>query len=121
MLDAAARIAAAAGEGLQSDGSLICERRADGTCDLERHWWVQAENVVGQLWLWRHHGDDTALARAAACWSYIRDRLVDSAGGEWWWGILSDGTPDRANDKAGFWKCPYHNTRMCLEAMELLE
>lgn len=121
VLDAAARIAAAAGEGLQSDGSLICERRANGTCDFERHWWVQAENVVGQLWLWRHHGDDTALARAAACWSYIRDCLVDSAGGEWWWGILSDGTPDRANDKAGFWKCPYHNTRMCLEAMELLE
>lgn len=119
--DAAARIAAAAGDGLQTDGSLIYERHADGTSDLERHWWVQAENVVGQLWLWRYHGDDAALARAAACWDYIRDRLIDHTGGEWWWGILSDGTPDRANDKAGFWKCPYHNTRMCLETMELLK
>ena len=81
---------------------------------------MQAENVVGQLWLWRFHGDQTAYGRAAACWTYIRDRIVDPEGGEWWWGILPDGREDRANDKAGFWKCPYHNSRMCLEAMALL-
>ncbi len=113
-------IATAAAEGIRSDGSMIYERHADGTLDEERHWWVQAENVVGQLWLWRYHGDTTAYDRAAACWAYIRDRIVDKAGGEWWWGVLPDGSEDRANDKAGFWKCPYHNSRMCLEAMELL-
>ena len=114
------KIAAAAAEGIRNDGSMIYERHADGTPDEERHWWVQAENVVGQLWLWRFHGDQTAYGRAAACWTYIRDRIVDPEGGEWWWGILPDGREDRANDKAGFWKCPYHNSRMCLEAMALL-
>ena len=34
---------------------------------------------------------------------------------------LPDGTPDLANPKAGFWKCPYHNTRMCLEILKLFE
>ncbi len=119
--DVTSRIAAAAAEGLRPDGSLIYERHADGSFDLERHWWVQAENVVGQLWLWRHHGDGMALSRAIACWEYIRDRIIDHRGGEWWWGAADDGTPDRTNDKAGFWKCPYHNTRMCLETMELLK
>lgn len=114
-------IASAAAEGIRADGSMIYERYADGRTDDERHWWVQAENVVGQLWLWRYHGDRAAYDRAAACWRYIRDEIVDPAGGEWWWGVLPDGEKDRANDKAGFWKCPYHNTRMCLEAMELLK
>lgn len=119
-MDVARHVAAAAAEGIRPDGSMIYERHADGRLDEERHWWVQAEHVVGQLWLWRRHGDAAAYGRAVACWEYIRDRLVDRKGGEWWWGILPDGTEDRANDKAGFWKCPYHNTRMCLEAMELL-
>lgn len=118
--ETARRIAGAAAEGIRADGSMIYERHADGRTDEERHWWVQAENVVGQLWLWRYHGDAEAYGRAAACWRYIRSEIVDAEGGEWWWGVLPDGTKDRANDRAGFWKCPYHNTRMCLETMALL-
>lgn len=114
------KIARAAAEGIRPDGSMVYERHVDGCHDEERHWWVQAENVVGQLWLWRHHADADAYDRAAACWEFIREQLVDPEGGEWWWGVLPDGTKDCANDKAGFWKCPYHNTRMCLEVMDLL-
>lgn len=114
------KIALAANEGLQADGSMIYECHADGRLDKERHWWVQAENVVGQLWQWHYQQDNEAYRRAAACWVYIRNHLIDATG-EWWWGILPDGQRDLDNDKAGFWKCPYHNTRMCLEVMQLLD
>ena len=88
--------------------------------DDSRQWWVEAENVVGNLWLWKYHGDAAAADRAIACWDYIKTRLVDREGGEWFWSCAPDGTPNRTDDKAGFWKCPYHNSRMCLQALELL-
>jgi mannobiose 2-epimerase len=37
--------------------------------------------------------------------------------GEWFWSIRANGVVNTYDDKAGFWKCPYHNTRMCLEIM----
>ena len=48
----------------------------------------------------------------------MKRHLVDNDNGEWFWGIRADGTVNRAEDKAGFWKCPYHNGRMCMEIME---
>ena len=119
----ALRMALAGNEGLLPDGSLRYERLLDGSYDDSRQWWVQAETVVGNLWLWKYHEELPADERAAAldralrCWDYIRDHLVDPAGGEWWWAVLPDGTIDTAQPKAGFWKCPYHNTRMCLQVI----
>ena len=109
----------AGNQGLMPDGSMRYEKLVDGTFDDSRQWWVQAETVVGNLWLWKYHGDDAAADRALDAWNYIRDHLVDSEGGEWYWAILPDGKPDLTQPKAGFWKCPYHNSRMCLEILKL--
>ena len=117
----AAALGRAGNEGLLPDGSMLYEKLPDGTLDESRQWWVQAETVVGNLWLWKYHGDAAAADRALACWTYIRDRLVDRAGGDWLWAILPDGSPDLSQPKAGFWKCPYHNARMCLEILKLFE
>ena len=114
----AAALGCAGNEGLMPDGSMRYELLTDGTFDDSRQWWVQAETVVGNLWLWKYHGDDAGADRALACWAYIRDHLVDRRGGEWYWAILPDGSPDLSQPKAGFWKCPYHNTRMCLEVLK---
>lgn len=113
-------IANAALEGRSDEGWMAYERFGDGRLDRERHWWVQAEDVVGLVYLFRYHGVDLALEKAWNSWSWIRDNLVDHEGGEWHWSRLHGGEINRRDDKAGFWKCPYHNSRMCLEVMETL-
>jgi len=109
-------IARAAVEGLQPDGSLIYEKNiTTGHIESDRHWWVQSEAVVGFLNAWELTGDQEWLTKALRCWNYISDNLVDRTGGEWFWSVSENGTANRKDDKAGFWKCPYHNSRMCLE------
>lgn len=103
------RLAEAAKEGIHPDGSIG-----------EKTWWEQAEAVVGFLNLWQITNDQSPMELALRTYSYIQDVLIDRTHGEWYWSVLPDGTPDRSNDKAGFWKCPYHNSRMCYELIERL-
>lgn len=113
------RIAQAADEGLNPDGSMIYENFLDKQkIDRELHWWVQAENVVGHINLYQHFGNTEALDTAVRCWEFIKTKLIDHEQGEWHWSLLPDGTVNRRDDKAGFWKCPYHNGRMCMEVIE---
>lgn len=113
------RIAQAADEGLNPDGSMIYENFLDKQkIDRELHWWVQAENVVGHINLYQHFGNTEALDTAVRCWEFIKTKLIDREQGEWHWSLLPDGTVNRRDDKAGFWKCPYHNGRMCMEVIE---
>ena len=116
----ALKMGLAGNEGILPDGSMRYEMLPDGSFDDERQWWVQAEAVVGNLWLWKYHGVQDGLSRAIDAWKYINKCLVDGINGEWWWAVLSDGSLDKVHPKAGFWKCPYHNTRMCLEVLRIL-
>ena len=110
----------AGNEGLLPDGSMLYEKLTDGTIDASRQWWVQAEAVVGNLWLWKYHGDADGAGRAVSAWKYIQGHLV-RPDGEWHWAILPDGSPDMSQPRAGFWKCPYHNTRMCLQVLSIFD
>lgn len=112
-------VAQASAKGLRPDGSLIHEANLDtGYVDDDLHWWVQAENVVGWYNIWQHFGDEEALNRAEKCWHYIKKQLIDYEHGEWYWSRHANGLLNTKDDKAGFWKCPYHNSRMCLEIIE---
>ena len=112
-------IVKAAEEGLQSDGSLIYEKSYQtGEIDMERHWWVQAEAVIGFINHYQYYNDEHSLNLALDCWEYIKGNLIDWQNGEWFWSVYADGSVNRKDDKAGIWKCPYHNGRMCLEIIE---
>ena len=112
-------VAEASEKGLRPDGSMIHEANLDtGHQDDDLHWWVQAENVVGWYNIYQHFGDEEALEKAFRCWTYIKQNLIDYEHGEWYWSRHADGSLNTTDDKAGFWKCPYHNSRMCLEVIE---
>lgn len=115
-------VAKASEKGLRPDGSMIHEANLDTShVDDDLHWWVQAESVVGWFNLYQYFGDEQALERAVRCWEYIKTQLIDWDKGEWYWSRYPDGSLNTVDDKAGFWKCPYHNSRMCLEIIERLK
>ena len=107
------------------DGALYNERFMQ-EIDKTRVWWVQAEGVLGFLNAAKTAGtikkDSSAASRFISCacslWEYIRTHQIDPReGGEWFGETETDGTPRSSCDMAGIWKCPYHNSRMCLEVI----
>ena len=113
------QIASAAGEGFTPEGGMIYEKEgAEGPVDGDRHWWVQAESVVGFFNLWDHFGSSAGMENALMNWEFIKAHIIDHENGEWFWSVRADGSINREDDKAGFWKCPYHNGRMCMEIIE---
>lgn len=109
-------LARSAAEGLLPDGSMAYEYDPlTGHTDADRHWWVQAESAVGFFNMYTRTGEKAFLDRSYGAWLYIREHLLDKQHGEWFWSVRADGTVNRDDDKAGFWKCPYHNGRMCME------
>lgn len=116
------RIAAASEEGLAPSGAMIHEKNTrTGHTDGDFHWWVQCENIIGHFDLYQHFGDREALQRALDGWRWTKENLIDTNDGEWFWSVRADGTLNRDDDKAGFWKCPYHNTRLCTELIERID
>ena len=105
-------------EALDPDGGLIYEGSPTGVHDPDKHWWPQAEAVVGFLNAWQISRQPHFLHAAERCWEFIEKYIIDHQHGEWFWLVSRDGKPDREKDKVGPWKCPYHNGRACFEVME---
>jgi mannobiose 2-epimerase len=108
-------LAVAASRGLDGDGGLWYEyETANDSWIKEKHSWPQAEAIVGFLNVWELTQNVEWLDKACATWNFVNQKLKDRINGEWYWGITQDGN-FMDKEKAGFWKCPYHGVRACLE------
>jgi mannobiose 2-epimerase len=113
------RIAESSKEGVMPDGSMIYEKFFKSERkDTDRHWWVQAETVVGFLNAYNLSGQKDYLDHCLKAWRFIKDHIIDRQNGEWYWSVNENLQANLNEDKAGFWKCPYHNSRMSLEIIE---
>lgn len=109
-------------EGVDSDGSIMYEYEPDRKhMDTDRHWWPQAEAMVGFLNTYQLTKKDNYLERMFAVWGYVKNNIVDKENGEWFWRVKKDGTPYKEECKVGFWKCPYHNSRALIEVLDRME
>lgn len=110
-------IANAAAEGLRDDGSMVTElNHTTGHVSPRRSWWEQAESVVGYLNAFELTGDESYLEKSLRSWEYIKANFIDHTNGGWYSYVSESGAS--SGDKAGFWICPYHSGRMCMEVME---
>lgn len=105
--------------GLDDDGGLWYEYDpAEQHLIKQKHWWVQAEAMVGFYNTWQITGDEKYLDIVDRNWQYIKAKILDKKSGEWLWGRDENGKIMRGEDKAGIWKCPYHNSRACMEIIK---
>lgn len=116
------KIAEAAAEGLDQDGGLWYEyERSKNHLVKEKHWWPQAEAMVGFLNAWQISKEEKYLQYSLQCWRFIQEHILNKDKGEWYWGVNEDYSKMPGEDKVGFWKCPYHNSRACLEVAHRIE
>jgi len=103
----------------RTNGGLISGCDEAGHYHAKKEWWPQAEAVVGFYNAYELSGDQKFYDASEGIWDYIQKYFVDITNrGDWHNELNSDNTPDTSMPKAGFWKCPYHNARACLEMMQ---
>jgi mannobiose 2-epimerase len=107
-------------EGSDADGSIFYEREGNHL-ETDKHWWPQAEAMVGYTDAWKKTGKHEYLDLAEKCWDFIDRYLIDRVFGEWLWRVDKDNNPYEIDEKTGFWKCPYHNTRALIEVVNRLK
>ena len=102
-----------------------CTRaRLTGVVNDQKHWWPQAEGVVGWLNAYQLAGRAEDRAAALAAWDFIEARVIDREHGEWFAELNRDGSVRYGAEgdvKIGPWKCPYHNARACLQVLRRVE
>lgn len=101
-----------------SDG--VDNETISGVTDRHRVWWVQAESAVGFFNAYIKTRERRYLDAAFSVWDYIRDNVCDSSTGEWF-SELDESGGALSLPVVSEWKCPYHNGRMCMEIIRMID
>lgn len=94
----------------------------EGATNKDKSWWTQAESVIAFINAYQINKDRKYLAKALLTWDFIKKYVIDHKDGEWYGTVgKDDHKPNFNEDKAGPWKCPYHNSRMGLQVAERVD
>ena len=102
-------------EGIDNDGGVLNEynpiiKKLDG----DKHWWPQAEALVGLCYAYDISKDEKYLETAIRILNFIEEHIIDHTNGEWFWRVHQNQKTCTSDYKMGMWKAPYHNSRACM-------
>ena len=92
----------------------------DHVIDKDKHWWPQAEAMVGLSYAWIKTKDISYINISRQIWEFTKTNIIDAKNGEWFFRVNANGDPYTSEDKVGPWKCPYHNGRALIEIISML-
>ena len=121
-------------DGVEQDGGLFLESTRYGIhLRTNKHWWIQAENLVGFMNAFQLSGDRKHWDQVKRAWEFIDRHVIDKHSGEWFTKVNRRGIPyleEPADDPSPYyrndrkidpWKCPYHNSRAMMELMDRIK
>ncbi len=121
-------------EGIDNDGGLFLESNRFGShLRTNKHWWLQAETLVGVMNLFQLKQELKYWNMVKLTWDFINNHVKDHENGEWFAKVSRRGVPYRtepANDPSPFykndrkidpWKAPYHNGRAMMEMVQRID
>ena len=82
--------------------------------DGDKHWWPQAEALVGLKYAYEITKDEKYLQKSLAILNFIQKNIIDKTNGEWFWRVDKNRNVCTSDYKMGIWKAPYHNSRACM-------
>ncbi len=106
-------------DGTDMDGSVFYEQHGE-LIDTDKHWWVQAESIIGLVDAYKVSGNELYLDKAIRIWDFVKANIKDTKNGGWYWRVDKNKKTVLSDCKVGFWKCPYHNTRALIESFSRL-
>jgi mannobiose 2-epimerase len=102
-------------EGIDLDGGVFYEYNPSlKRMDTDKHWWPQAEALVGLNYAFEITNNEKYLEKAIKIFGFIQNSIIDRTNGEWFWRVDKNGKPNTSDCKMGMWKAPYHNSRACM-------
>jgi mannobiose 2-epimerase len=119
---------------VDKDGGLFLESTRFGShVKTNKHWWQQAETLVGFMNAFQLTGNHKYWETVKLSWHFIDTCLIDHKRGEWFTKLNRLGVPflvEPADDPSPYyrndwkidpWKCPYHNGRAMMEMMSRID
>jgi mannobiose 2-epimerase len=121
-------------DAVDKDGGLFLESTRFGShVRTNKHWWPQAETLVGFMNAFQLSGELKHWDTVKLTWKFIDNHVIDHKGGEWFTKVNRSGVPfneEPVNDPSPYyrndwkidpWKCPYHNGRAMMELIKRID